>query len=187
MELYHTGFDIIEAPDIHFGRQNADFGQGFYLSGNREFSVRWARERKGRHTYLNTYVLDTAGLSIKRFARDAEWFGYIYRNRNGYADALAHYDMLIGPIANDTIYDIWGITTSGLLSEAQALEILSVGPQYEQVVVKSEKAAAQLHFLSSAVLPHEEIAAQRAAVSREESAYQDLVGEKLGKIAEILE
>ena len=84
MELYHTGFDIIEAPDIHFGRQNADFGQGFYLSGNWEFSVRWARERKGRHTYLNTYVLDTAGLSIKRFARDAEWFGYIYRNRNGY-------------------------------------------------------------------------------------------------------
>lgn len=61
MELYHTGFDIIEAPDIHFGRQNADFGQGFYLSGNREFSVRRARERKGRHTYLNTYVLDTAG------------------------------------------------------------------------------------------------------------------------------
>ena len=53
--------------------------------------------------------------------------------------------------------------------------------------MKSEKTAAQLHFLSSAVLPHEEIAAQRAAVSREESAYQDLVGEKLGKIAEILE
>lgn len=134
MELYHTGFDIIEAPDIHFGRQNADFGQGFYLSGNREFSVRWARAKGQAH--LSQYLC----------------FGY-----------------------------------GGLLSDAQALEILSVGPQYEQVVVKSEKAAAQLHFLSSAVLPHEEIAAQRAAVSREESAYQDLVGEKLGKIAEILE
>jgi len=27
--------------------KNADFGQGFYLSPDREFSVRWARERKG--------------------------------------------------------------------------------------------------------------------------------------------
>ena len=58
-----------------------------------------------------------------------------------HTDALAHYDVLIGPIANDTIYDIWGITTGGLLSEAQALEILSVGPQYEQVVVKRGKFA----------------------------------------------
>ena len=28
--LYHTGFEKIEQPDIHIGRANADFGQGFY-------------------------------------------------------------------------------------------------------------------------------------------------------------
>lgn len=48
MVLYHTGFEKIEHPDIHFGRANADFAQGFYLSDNREFSMRWARERKGK-------------------------------------------------------------------------------------------------------------------------------------------
>ena len=31
--LYHTGFSAIPSPDIRYGRKNADFGQGFYLSG----------------------------------------------------------------------------------------------------------------------------------------------------------
>ncbi|MBQ9562757.1 MAG: DUF3990 domain-containing protein [Lachnospiraceae bacterium] len=45
LELFHTGYQIIERPDIHAGRTNADFGQGFYLSDDEEFSKRWARER----------------------------------------------------------------------------------------------------------------------------------------------
>ena len=62
-------------------RQLPDFGQGFYLSDNEEFSRRWAQERRGQTTYLNRYVLDCAGLKIKRFNKDEEWFNYIYDNR----------------------------------------------------------------------------------------------------------
>ncbi|MDC7301289.1 DUF3990 domain-containing protein [Agathobacter ruminis] len=29
-------------PDIHCGRKNADFGQGFYLTGDVDFAHRWA-------------------------------------------------------------------------------------------------------------------------------------------------
>lgn len=47
IELFHLGYNEIREPDVHYGRKNADFGQGFYLSPDREFSVRWARERKG--------------------------------------------------------------------------------------------------------------------------------------------
>ena len=39
MILYHVGFDIIKNPDIHYGRKNADFGQGFYLTDDKEFFV----------------------------------------------------------------------------------------------------------------------------------------------------
>ena len=45
--LYHTGYSEIREPDVHYGRKNADFGQGFYLSPDRDFSYRWARIRKG--------------------------------------------------------------------------------------------------------------------------------------------
>ena len=137
MQLYHAGFAVIKSLDIHFGRANADFAQGFYLSDNREFLMRWARERKGETTYLNEYKLGVTDLNIKHFERNEEWFSYLYRNRNGYKDAYPAYDVIIGPIANDTIYDIWGITTSGLLSEQQALEILTIGPLYEQIVIKT--------------------------------------------------
>ena len=31
IKLYHSGFYQVENPDIHFGRKNADFGQGFLI------------------------------------------------------------------------------------------------------------------------------------------------------------
>ena len=54
MILYHTSNQIIEHPDIHHGRKNADFGWGFYLTPDREFTYRWARE----NAVVNKYELD---------------------------------------------------------------------------------------------------------------------------------
>ena len=44
MHLYHTGTTPIPSPDIHHGRVNADFGQGFYLTPDADFTYRWARK-----------------------------------------------------------------------------------------------------------------------------------------------
>ena len=41
--LYHTGFQEIREPDLTIGRKNADFGQGFYLTSDKDFSERWAK------------------------------------------------------------------------------------------------------------------------------------------------
>ena len=32
MLLFHTSHQAVQHPDVHLGRANADFGQGFYLS-----------------------------------------------------------------------------------------------------------------------------------------------------------
>ena len=122
--LFHTGFDVIAAPDVHYGRKNADFGQGFYLSDDEQFALRWAKLRKDKDTYINRYVLETEGLKILRFDRDKTWFDYIYRNRGGYQDLLAETDVIIGPIANDTIYNTLGILTSGFVSRDLSLKVL---------------------------------------------------------------
>lgn len=103
MTLFHTGFSEIRTPDLTIGRSNADFGQGFYLSDDEQFSRRWARTRRGTETYLNRYELDTTGLLIKRLSRDETWFDYIFSNRAGKADAFSAYDVIVGPIANDTL------------------------------------------------------------------------------------
>ena len=60
MKLYHVGFEIIKNPDIKHGRKNADFGQGFYLSPNHDFSLRWARVSKDSNTYINTYLSEVS-------------------------------------------------------------------------------------------------------------------------------
>lgn len=144
MKLYHTGKQVIQEPDIHYGRKNADFGWGFYLTPDREFACRWA----GSEAILNEYELDTDGLLIHSFSREEDWFDYIFHNRRA-RDSLEA-DVIIGPIANDILFDTLGIISSGVFSPQKALQLLRVGSEYIQVAIKSEKAAKQLHWITAA-------------------------------------
>ena len=174
MRLYHTGYEEIREPDIYHGRKNADFGQGFYMMADEEFACRWARERAGRKTIMNTYELELEGLKVHRFERTAEWFEYIYNNRAGHADYLSEADVVVGPIANDTIFDTFGIITSGFLRSDEAIRLLLIGPKYEQTVIKTSRAAANLRWISSREISGEEIARYRGIVEKEEKEYQEL-------------
>ncbi len=127
----------------------------------------------------------TDGLRIKRLDRDEEWFDCIFSNRNGKSDLLSGYDVIIGPIANDILYDVFGIPTSGFLNREQSLQLLLVGPVYTQVVIRTEKAAEQLTWLSSEVLDHEKIMLMQQAMLREQEEYQALFAEKMEKIADL--
>lgn len=161
LKLYHTGDQVIQAPDIHYGRKNADFGWGFYLTPDRDFACRWA----GNKAVLNEYELDTDGLSIHRFSRNEEWFRYIFGNRR--AEDGLDADVIIGPIANDILFDTLGIISSGVFAPQKALRLLKVGPVYTQVAIKSEKAVRQLRWIKAA--PVERI--DEAAFRKEQEDY----------------
>lgn len=172
MILYHTSDREIQRPDIHIGRKNADFGWGFYLTPDREFTWRWA----GKNAVVNEYELDESGLEFFRFSRGDAWFRYIYNNRR-LKDGLTA-DLIMGPIANDTIFDTLGILSSGYLSPETALKLLMIGPEYTQVAVKTEKAAARLRFIRSQKitrLPGE-------ALKAEQDAYQTELARELEKL-----
>ena len=126
MRLYHTSDREIRKPDIHRGRKNADFGWGFYLSPDRDFTYRWARD----NAVVNEYELEESGLTICRFSRSPEWFEYIFYNRR--LQDRVEADVIIGPIANDTIFDTLGILSSGYLRPEDALRLLMIGPEYTQ-------------------------------------------------------
>ena len=164
MLLYHTGPVEIRRPDIRYGRKNADFGQGFYMTPNRDFAEKWV---KTGSACMNTYELNTEGLRVHRFGRDEEWFRYLSANRAGKPDSMPNADVIIGPIANDTLFDTLGILTSGYLSAEEALPLLMIGPEYEQVVIKTDLA---------------EIARSRGTTGREEEAYQREFGETMERI-----
>lgn len=187
MKLYHTSHQIIRQPDVNYGRRNADFGGGFYLAESRDFAERWASEQKDEKTYVNIYELDLTGLNVVTLTRDAEWVEYIFKNRNGFADSKADADVIIGPIANDTIYDTYGIIGSGLLKNDTALALLQLGPCYRQIAVKTEKAASQLKWLFADELSHSSIAAFRTTVRNEEREYQELFASTLETLPEFAE
>ena len=121
-------------------------------------------------------------LAVLRFTRDADWLDYILRNRAGYADSHPEADVVIGPIANDTIYDTLSILTSGVLTRDQSLALLRIGPAFEQTVLKTEKAAAQLKWRSVRTLAQGEAARFRERVQQEEAGYLTLLAEALEKM-----
>ena len=169
MKLYHAGGCEIRRPDIHFGRRNADFGEGFYLTPEVEFAYRWA----GKGAVLNEYEFDESGLLIHRFTRDIDWFQYISRNRRG-VDTL-NADVVIGPISNDTIFDTLGILSSGYLNPEDALKLLLIGPEYTQVAVKTEKAVSHLRWLRSETIS----SVDTAKIARDQEDYQEAFEKQL--------
>ncbi len=174
MRLFHTAFLEIRTPDLTHGRKNADFGQGFYMTPDEDFAARWAKESKDSQTIINEYELDLNGLTVKEFDRNEEWFSYIYDNRHQKPDALAGVDVISGPIANDTLYDVFGITTSGFLSKEESLSLLLIGPVYGQVVIKTEKARQKLTWLGSHVMSRGELEHYAVLLSNEQESYQEL-------------
>lgn len=179
LRLYHTGFHILREPDISVGRKNADFGRGFYLSGSDAFAGKWARESRGRQVYVNAYELDLSGLAVLRFGRDAAWFDYIFQNRRAMPDAHPEADVIIGPVANDTIYDTFGMLTSGLLDASLSLRLLRLGPCFEQIAIKSDRALRQLTWLGVRTLSHEELGGFGEELQRETEEYQRAIAAAL--------
>ena len=175
MKLYHTGKTEIRDPDIHYGRKNADFGQGFYLTPDMEFANRWA----GREAVLNEYELDEKGLVVHRFERSEEWFRYIFHNRR-VTDSLTA-DLVIGPIANDTIFETFGVISSGFLKPADAMKLLMIGPEYTQVAVKTEKAAGQLRWIRSERIEKPDAELRRAEQSRYDLEFAKALAEIVGE------
>ena len=143
MLLYHGSNTDIKEINLAMCRPYKDFGQGFYLTTDHDFAERWASE----DAYINEYELDIEGLTIIKLERDQEWFEYIFENRRARDNKTA--DVIMGPIANDTIFDTLGIISSGFLKAEQMLKLLTIGPLYHQVAVKTEKAKNQLKWHSA--------------------------------------
>ena len=127
---------------------------------------------------MNTYELDPEGLEVHRFQRDEDWFRYIFQNRRA-QDTLSA-DVVIGPIANDTIFETFGIISSGYLKPADAMKLLMIEPEYTQVAVKTEKAVRQLRWLRAEAV----IGADAALRKAEQDEYDAVFAKVLLEITE---
>ena len=175
MRLFHTSNMEIREPDVVRGRKNADFGQGFYLTPDLDFACRWA----GRDAIVNEYEFDESGLLIHRFARDEDWFRYIFENRRA-KDSLA-VDVVVGPIANDTIFETFGVIISGFLKPEDAMKLLMIGPEFTQIAIKTEKAVRQLHWIRSEKITRIGAEQRKAEQDAYDAAFAEVLKQILGE------
>ena len=58
--VFHGATRIVEFPLCHIGRDNLDFGKGFYVTDIREQAINWAKRvvNLGLPQWLNIYELD---------------------------------------------------------------------------------------------------------------------------------
>lgn len=113
--LYHGSNVVITKIYLTLSKPGKDFGKGFYLNPNAKQAMEMARRTVRRLTsgepivnafeFDDSVLLRTSSLKIKTFdGYSKEWAQFILTNRNNRSDSPAHdYDIVIGPIANDTV------------------------------------------------------------------------------------
>ena len=182
MILYHASAEPVLEPNPFHGRKNADIGQGFYLSPDEEFSLLWAKE--GWH--INVYEFRDDGLQLERLEIGERWFDIIFQNRNFARDALLDVDVVVAPIANDTLFDLVGILTSGFVPRKTCLEVLSLEPKFTQVVLKSQKAIENLKFLESRIVTKTQADSSKTKAGKLSDEFLAKAIKVLGHYADIL-
>jgi len=115
MILYHGSNVEIAKIDLNRGRRGKDFGQGFYLSADREQAQMMAertvdREESGTailtmYEFDESVLLNPSDFNVKVFDNySKEWAEFIMLNRRNKTHNQAHnYDIVYGPIADDKV------------------------------------------------------------------------------------
>lgn len=112
MKLYHGSNVEITTVDLNRTRRGKDFGKGFYVSADYMQAVEFAenvvrREGCGVPT-VSLFDFDESflsQLSVKQFdGYTKEWAEFVLANRKNNSDTILHsYDVVIGPIADDSV------------------------------------------------------------------------------------
>lgn len=131
LEVYHAGTERVEIPDCRRGRENLDFGQGFYLTDIYDQAFNFARVKsrdRNKPGLINTYLLDRKKIleeaRVKIFdSYDAKWLDFIVDCRNG-KDIWKQYDYIEGGVANDRVIDTVNMYIQGFISQDRALKNL---------------------------------------------------------------
>lgn len=117
MTLYHASKEVVEFPEIRKAKYTKDFSWGFYCTNNYRQAVRWANRGEGTPV-VNVYHYEPdENLSVLRFNEMTdEWLDFIAECRKG---GTHHYDIVEGPMADDTVWNFVNDFLYGEISREQ--------------------------------------------------------------------
>lgn len=145
--VYHGSIEIIEQPLVHIGRDNLDFGKGFYVTDVLKQAKTWATTKSRYYMdavgVINHYLFDfekaTAEFRYKKFEHyDAEWLHFIVDSRSG-KSVWKDFDLIEGGVANDSVIDTVENFIAGLIDEKSALGLLAQHRPNTQFCILNQK------------------------------------------------
>ncbi len=154
MKVYHGSIVVVENPEIRVGNRYLDFGYGFYTTMNKEQAIKWAIKQKNRNeantSYVSKYEFDIeeaeSKLKIIRFDKaNKKWLDFILANRNGKCKEV--YDIAIGPVADDEVYEVVRLYENGVYDLKETLKRLKVEKLYNQVLFHTEESLTFLKYI----------------------------------------
>ncbi len=146
MTVYHGSYIKIEKPKVIKGKNTKDFGTGFYCTIIREQAERWAK-RYDTPT-INTYTVKmNNNLKIIEFREMTEdWLDFIIKCRAGEEH---NYDIVIGAMADDQIYNFIADYIDGIITREQFWVMAKFKYPTHQINFCSDKAIECLEFFCS--------------------------------------
>ena len=116
MEIYHVSYTSVQTPEIIKGKFTKDFGEGFYCTELKRQAEKWARRYDTPVVSIYEYK-SLEELNILCFDdMTDEWLDFIVACRSGKPH---DYDIVIGAMANDQIYNYVADFMNGILTREQ--------------------------------------------------------------------
>lgn len=143
MTVYHGGYIPVECPEIRKGRNTKDFGTGFYCTVIKEQAQRWAKRYETKIVSVYDVRLNS-DLKIKDFKdMTDEWLDFIIACRSGKEH---DYDIVIGAMANDQIYNYISDYVDGAITREQFWVLAKFKYPTHQINFCTEKALKCLEY-----------------------------------------
>ncbi len=153
MILYHGSFVTVDKPDLKHSRANVDFGKGFYVTPIYEQAEKWCGrfKRRGKEGIISIYEFDEASYEVLKELKfdtySEEWLDYILNCRRGLEST--DYDLVIGGVANDKVFNTVELFFDGLIDKIEAINRLRYEEPNLQMSFRTVKALSYLRFSGS--------------------------------------
>ncbi|MCL2844995.1 MAG: DUF3990 domain-containing protein [Chitinivibrionia bacterium] len=153
MKLYHGSNQVVENPKLLAPTHPMDFGGGFYTTTNYEQAEAFARrvvKLRGYTPIVNIYEFNEANVfenkTLKFDEPNVEWLHFVVANRK-MVHKNENYELIIGPVADDDVYETIAGLENEIYDEEEALKRLKIKKLFNQYVFKTQEIMNKLIFL----------------------------------------
>lgn len=147
MQIYYSSNVIVNKPKIITDGFYKDFGYGFYCSFEEKQAKRWALTKKNKHV-VNVYsYTESKNLNCLIFKEMSDkWLDFVVSSRQG---ERHDYDIVEGPMADDTIWNYVDDFARGMISRTAFWELVKFKYPTHQIVFCTKAALKCLEYVRS--------------------------------------